>query len=89
MRAGLREAGVDRFEGVFRVEVFGAIGSLEVEGEEHVFEFIDVLADLEHVLFERFEMIARLSVMRCGTNEVFGRVVQTVDLGTHAFLEAA
>lgn len=80
-------AGAVRFV-TFRFGVV-AIGSLEVEVEEHLFEFIDVAADLEHVLFERFEVVFRLGVVRCGPHEVFGRVVQTVDLGTHAFLEAA
>ena len=80
-------AGAVRFV-TFRFGVV-AIGSLEVEVEEHLFEFIDVAADLEHVLFERFEVVFRLGVVRCGSHEVFGRVVQTVNLGTHAFLEAA
>jgi hypothetical protein len=71
------------------LDVLGAIGSLEMEGEEHVFEFIDVLADLKHVLFERFEMIARFRVVRCGANELFGRIVQPVDLATNTSLKVA
>lgn len=77
------------FVSVLFVRVFGAIGSLEVEVEEHVLEFIDVLADLEHVFFENFEVIFRLRVVRRGANELLGRIVQSVDLGTNAFLEVA
>ena len=66
-----------------------AIGSLEVEGEEHVFEFIDVLTDLEHVLTEQVEMVFRLRIPGRCTNEMFRRIVQTVDLRTNTLLEVA